>query len=220
VHAGTEPGDYVLATVTDTGEGMTREVKSHLFEPFFTTKDEGTGLGLSIVFGIVKQFRGHVTVQSERGKGTSFKIYIPASTDAPSAPASRPGPGAEMPGGSETILIVEDDPVILKVVVSIVKNLGYNILSAASGEEALERAEEYTGRIDLLLTDIVLPGKRGTEVALELKEKGRVSRVLLMSGYAEDNASRDLIMNNRFEFLPKPFTSPALAKKIRETLDS
>ncbi len=217
------PGAYVLLSISDTGVGMTDEVREHIFEPFYTTKDEGkgTGLGLSVVYGIVQQMGGHIYVHSEPGHGTVFRIYLPAyhGTDQEETPAEVIRK-EEMPGGQETVLVAEDDPALLELAVHILERLGYTVLSACDGEEALAKAIEYQERVDLLLTDIGLPGKKGFEVAEEIKGECPEMKVLFMSGYADDRLAQAGAPKEPRHFLPKPFTPSSMARKVREALDS
>ncbi|MEK6777083.1 MAG: ATP-binding protein [bacterium] len=223
LHVGVMPGAYVLLSISDTGVGMTDQVREHIFEPFYTTKgpEEGTGLGLSTVYRIVKQMGGHIYVYSEVGHGTVFRIHLPAHNEAdqeetPAAPIESEG----MPGGQETILVAEDDPSLLELAVHILERLGYTVLSACDGEEAMAKAREYQGRVDLLLTDVGLPGKKGFEIAEEIKEKYPELKVLFMSGYADDRLAQPGAPKEPLLFLPKPFTPSSMARKVREVLDS
>jgi len=223
LHDGVMPGAYILLSISDTGVGMTDQVREHIFEPFYTTKGagEGTGLGLSMVYGIVQQMGGHIYVYSEVGHGTVFRIYLPAhyEADQKETPAA-PIESEEMPGGQETVLVAEDDPSLLKLAVHILERLGYTVLFACNGEEALAKALEYQERLDLLLTDVGLPGKKGFEVAEEIKGKYPSLKVLFMSGYSDDRLAQAGAPNEQRHFLPKPFTPSSMARKVREALDS
>jgi signal transduction histidine kinase/CheY-like chemotaxis protein len=217
-----DPGDYVMISMTDTGSGMTPEVAERAFEPFFTTKEvgEGSGLGLSMVYGFMKQSRGHVSLDSQPGKGSTFTLYLPRSAapckvTGPSAPSDR----KKMPRGHETILVVEDEPSVRAVVVQLLKNLGYTVIEAEDGAEALERLDE-TGEIDMLFTDIVLPGgMTGKDVACEVLKRQPAVRLLYTSGYAADVMDEGGRVAEGGEFLSKPYPMKALASRIREILD-
>jgi two-component system cell cycle sensor histidine kinase/response regulator CckA len=218
-HLAVTPGPYVLLAVSDTGHGMTSEIKAHIFEPFFTTKPQGkgTGLGLSTVFGIIKQFGGHIFVYSEPDQGTTFKIYIPRAEGAivAAAPAQVSGPG---PGGTETLLFVEDDPAIRTVIRRFLEMSAYTVLEAASPREALELAGSYERRIDLLLTDVVLPKMSGRELAERLAAQRPGLLVLYMSGYTGDAIVHQGRLEPDTAFLQKPFAPDALLRQIREVL--
>jgi len=217
-HLAVTPGPYVLLAVSDTGHGMTPETKAHIFEPFFTTKPQGkgTGLGLSTVFGIIKQFGGHIFVYSEPDHGTTFKIYIPRAEGAVVAvPAQRSGPAL---GGTETLLFVEDDPAIRKVIRRFLEMSAYTVLEAASPREALELAGSYERHIDLLLTDLVLPEMSGRELAERLAGQRRGLLVLYMSGYTDEAIVHQGRLEPDTAFLQKPFAPDALLRRIREIL--
>jgi two-component system cell cycle sensor histidine kinase/response regulator CckA len=208
----------VLLAVSDAGHGMTPETKAHLFEPFFTTKPrgKGTGLGLSTVFGIVKQFGGHIFVYSEPDQGTTFKIYLPRAEGAiAAAPAPLSGQAA---GGTETILLLEDDPAIRMVIRRFLELSGYTVLEAGTPRQALELAANFDRPIDLLLADVVLPEMSGRDLAERLAAQRPGLLVLYMSGYT-DNA---IVHQGRLErdtaFLQKPFTPDVLLRRVREVL--
>ncbi|MCG3192840.1 MAG: Sensor histidine kinase RcsC [Thermoanaerobaculia bacterium] len=214
------PGPYVVLTVSDTGCGMDARTRSHLFEPFFTTKEagKGTGLGLATVHGIVNQSGGHIWVYSEPGQGTAFRIYFPRL----------PHPGEEIPrqeeseeasGGSETILVVEDSREVRQLVCRVLSEKGYRILEAATGEEALDLAQAETGRIDLLLTDVVIPGMNGRRLSERLATSRPAIKVLFMSGYTANLIVHHGVLDKGLNFLPKPFGPATLARKVREVLD-
>jgi two-component system cell cycle sensor histidine kinase/response regulator CckA len=212
-------GSYVMFAVSDTGAGMSAETKAHLFEPFFTTKGlgKGTGLGLATVYGIVKQSGGYVWVYSEIGHGTVFKVYLPrleaAETDVPS-PAQ---PRAE--GGSETLLLVEDDPSVRNLTRRILERLGYSVIEANASGQALDAVRRHKGKIHLLLTDVVMPEMGGAELASQISRLHPDTKVLFMSGYTDDAVIRNGLIAHGGHFLQKPFTPDALARKVRELLD-
>jgi two-component system cell cycle sensor histidine kinase/response regulator CckA len=215
------PGPYVLLAVSDTGYGMDAKTVSHIFEPFFTTKEpgQGTGLGLSTVYGIVTQSGGHIEVTSEPGRGTIFMIYLPRVAEAGAVEpwALRP---AKTQHGGETILVVEDEAKVRLATREILQLAGYRVLEAGSGEEAMRVSERYAGPIHLLLSDVVMSGMSGPEVAQQLVGVRPAMQVLYMSGYpAEAIVHRGLERLSR-AFLQKPFTLEALAYKVREVLDA
>jgi two-component system, cell cycle sensor histidine kinase and response regulator CckA len=218
-HATLRPGDYVLLTVSDQGAGMSPEVRSHIFEPFFTTKGgKGTGLGLATVYGIVTQSGGHVFVYSEPAQGTSFKIYLPR--------AEGPGPlgvapikiGA--PTGNETVLLVEDDERVRELVRLALETGGYRVLEASDGQRALSEAESYGSEIHLLITDVIVPKMSGPQLAASLQATRPALKVLFMSGYTDDAIVRFGLLPNEIPYIQKPFSSVALARKVRDVLDA
>ena len=219
-HFGVKPGSYVMLAVSDTGTGMDEETQAHIFEPFFTTKEKGkgTGLGLSTVYGIVKQSGGNIWVYSEPGRGTSFKVYLPQLEGA-SKPTEKPTVEAAAPGGSETILLVEDEDVVRGLARKILEQAGYKVLDARGGEEAIRLCQEHTEPIHLLLTDVVMPETSGKEIAERLTTLRPTTRVLFMSGYTDEAIVHHGILDSSVEFIQKPFTPIALAKKVREILD-
>jgi signal transduction histidine kinase/FixJ family two-component response regulator len=218
IHSG--PG--VRLTVTDTGTGMTDEIKSHIFEPFFTTKPQGqgTGLGLCTVYGIVQQAGGNISVRSEPGMGTSISVYLPAlerKAIAENPPPASDGALASENGG-ETVLLVEDEEVVRRLVSELLVRQGYRVLTAASGKEALEIAGRHPEEIDLLLTDVVMAGMSGRELAEKLLAGRPLTRVLYMSGYTDDAILRHGVSQGGGDFLSKPFSSPELIRKVRQML--
>jgi len=220
-HFPARPGSYVLLAVTDTGTGMDAQTKSHIFEPFFTTKEKGkgTGLGLATVYGIVKQSDGYIWVYSEPGHGTSFKIYLPRVAEAP-GPAR---PGFELSAsvrGSETVFVVEDDEMVRALIRRMLETRGYTVLLAPHGDEALQLLERHPGRVDLLMTDVVMPGMSGRDLADRVAERRPGIKVLYLSGYTDDAIVRHGVLEPGIAFLQKPFSADALARKVREVLDS
>jgi two-component system, cell cycle sensor histidine kinase and response regulator CckA len=217
LHPEVPGGEYVMLAVTDTGTGMTPEVKARLFEPFFTTKPKGsgTGLGLATVYGIVKQSGGWIWVYSEPGNGTTFKIYLPRTDEA--IPQPRPVLKTDA-RGRETILVVEDQLEVRTIAIAALQRFGYTVLSAVSGEEALSIASGFLGRIDLLLTDVVMPGMNGRDLAWRLRVERADIRVLLMSGYTENAMADRADLDAEFGYVQKPFTPDTLAEKVREAL--
>ena len=226
---GLTPGSYVMLEVKDTGVGMDADVKAHLFEPFFTTKDHGTGLGLSTVYGIVNQSGGHIRVDSELGKGTTFRVFLPrvevasrSADDAATAPETAviaTGVPLHQSRG-ETILLVEDAPRVRAVVREILEIQGYEVIEARQGAEALALAAGHEGPIHLLLTDVVMPEMSGPELAQRLVPLRPEMNVLYISGYTDDAIVRHGVLEAGMALLPKPFTPDALAAKVREILDT
>jgi PAS domain S-box-containing protein len=218
-HVPMPPGNYVVLTVTDTGHGMPRETQARIFEPFFTTKDvgKGTGLGLSMVYGTLKQIGGFIFVDSELGRGTTFRLFFPPAIKPP-APAPPPAARDDHPTGTETLLIVEDETAVRNLVASALKHDGYHLLLAGSAEEALKLADAHTGTIDLLLTDAIMPGKSGLELANMMVARQPGLPVIVMSGYTEENLAISGL-TERPALLQKPFTPRDLRRRIREVLD-
>ena len=218
-HLDVRPGRYVLLTVTDTGWGMPLDVQAHIFEPFFTNKAEGqgTGLGLSVVLGIIQQSGGHIDVESEPGVGTKFKIYLPAVQGPAEGPAQ--SARSEVVGGSETVLLVEDEEPVRKITTLLLERLGYRVLKAENGQDALRLFEATREKIDLLMTDVVMPDLSGLEVAEALRAQDPGLRVLFQSGYTDDTVVRWGILHAEVAFLKKPFALDVLARKVREVLD-
>jgi PAS domain S-box-containing protein len=208
------PGQYVMLSVSDTGTGMDRATLDRIFEPFFTTKEQGkgTGLGLATVYGIVRQSGGHVRVYSEPGVGTTFEVYLPCvdAADPPVTPAA----------GTETVLLVEDEPSIRGVAARVLERRGYTVISAAHGEDAISAARAHPGNIDLLLTDVVMPGMSGSALARTLAHERPGLRVLYMSGYTDDDIVHHGVLDAGMMFLEKPFTPRILAQHVRDALDA
>ncbi len=219
-HLDIVPGRYVMLAFSDTGTGMDQATQHHIFEPFFTTKEKGkgTGLGLSTVFGIVRQCKGSIWVYSELGHGTTFKIYLPRVD----AELDDDAPFVELPkrGGSETILLVEDDDQIRSVARVILANLGYRVLEACNAGEALLKSEQHSGAIDLLLTDVVMPQMSGPELAKRLVRDRPDTKILCMSGYTDDALVRHGAIESGIAYLQKPITPDKLARKVRAVLDA
>jgi len=217
---GIMPGPYVTLSVTDTGCGMDATVLARLFEPFFTTKPpgQGTGLGLATVYGIARQSGGHITVHSEPGRGSTFTVYLPRAADARAVerPAAKDDRRMD---GSETILLVEDNDEVRDLAVTMLTTCGYAVLPAREADEALEVCRRHAGLIHLLLTDVILPGKSGHELAQDVTERRPTTRVLYTSGYPDDGIAPHGVVAARVAFLQKPFTRLALSQKVREVLD-
>ena len=216
-----KPGDYVMLAITDTGTGMSDEVKARVFEPFFTTKDvgQGTGLGLSTCYGIIKQSGGHISVYSEPGHGTIFKIYLPRAEAQAKIPIFRLD-SPDLPRGTETILLVEDNPALREMAATLLRRLGYTVLTAANGVEALSLKHERTsGHIDLLFTDVVMPHMSGKELADRMQALFPHTKILFTSAYTENAIVHQGVLDKGVALLQKPFTPSALAHKLRQVLD-
>jgi PAS domain S-box-containing protein len=219
-HSEAAVGAYAVLSVSDTGTGMPDELRTHIFEPFFTTKPigQGTGLGLATVYGIVKQSGGHINVYSEVGFGTTFKIYLPVAQSGASPTAS----SASLPKirvGTETILLVEDEPLVRNTIVATLQRQGYRILEAADGTEALQLLDEHAAEIDLLITDLIMPRMSGRELAEFACQRVGGLPVIFMSGYTDDTVFRHGLLSSECRFLQKPFTSAVLARNLREVFD-
>ncbi len=219
-HAETKPGEYVMFSVTDTGVGMDEQTCARIFDPFFTTKEKGrgTGLGLSTVYGIIRQHQGNVSVCSEPGRGASFKIYLPRFEGAGEDILVQNTVEAPQ-HGSETVLLVEDDEVVLNLTHELLEKLGYRVLGALDSEQAMRMSEAHDGPIHLLLTDVVLPKMDGATLFNHLSQTRTGLRVLYVSGYAESAILQEALADPANQFLQKPFTMASLAKKVREVLD-
>lgn len=220
-HSGLAPGNYIELEISDTGCGMPTEVLEHLFEPFFTTKakGKGTGLGLTTTYGIVKQFGGHITVYSEVGRGTTFKIYFPESQEEGEvgSPAKQE---SVLLRGNETIMVVDDEANIVAMVSQILTELGYHVISATSPHEALMLSDRHTQTIDMILTDIIMPELNGPDLVRMLCQKRPALKALYMSGYASNAAEQIGVLKLNSAFLQKPFSSEALTHSIRKVLDA
>jgi CheY-like chemotaxis protein len=214
------PGPYVALAVSDTGTGMSAETAAHIFEPFFTTKEQGkgTGLGLSTVYGIVEQSHGHIQVQSEIGRGTTFTIHLPHVEEP--LPAGPPADaGRRLRTTSRTVLVVDDEPEVLDLATEILKRVGYTVLGAPDGAAALEVARLHEGEIHLLVTDMVMPGMSGRDLAEGLRALRTGLPVLYISGYVQDAAARrSALASEHSAFVAKPFTPEAFTDRVRELL--
>jgi signal transduction histidine kinase/ActR/RegA family two-component response regulator len=210
------PSDYVLITVTDQGCGMDKETMAHIFEPFFTTKElgRGTGLGLATVGSIVQGSRGHIAVESEVGLGTTFKVYLPSAAGAASTSRAQRAAGAVQ--GTGTILLVEDEPALRALAVTSLKKLGYTVLEASSGVQAIVIAQGHLNPIDVVVTDVVMPHMSGPELVEKLQETRQDFAVIFMSGYSDGMALERARIGAELAFLPKPFSTDELASKIQE----
>ena len=222
LHAGARPGEYVKLAITDTGSGMDPETQTQIFEPFFTTKGpKGTGLGLSTVYGIVKQSGGYIRVESEKGKGATFEVYLPRVTEtgeiATAAPAILP---SKAPQRTETILLVEDESNLRRLACQFLQTQGYRVLEAEDGAAAVQICAAHKGDIDLLLTDVIMPGMNGRELAKRVLSLRPTVKVLYMSGYTENTISHNGTLDPGVNLLQKPFNLQALKERVREVLDS
>ncbi len=223
-HLTAEPGRYVLLAVSDTGHGMDKETQSRLFEPFFTTKEQGkgTGLGLATVYGIVKQSGGYIWVYSELGQGTTFKVYLPLVEEAVE-PSLLPEPAvapAQVSPENHTVLLVEDEAPLRKLVLAFLESNGYRVFEASNGREAIRLAENTPEAISLLMTDVIMPGMTGRELASRLAAQRPQMKILFMSGYTDDAIVHHGVLERGMQFLQKPFTLEDLARKLQTILAS
>ena len=221
LHSHVDAGDYVLLSVTDTGSGIHEEAIEHIFEPFYTTKEagQGTGLGLSTSYGTVSQLGGHITVESEPGRGAKFKVYLPRVEQSSSVEGVIQRP-SQLPGGTETVMVVEDESVVLSVACEVLRVQGYTVLEASNGYQALWLAQEHSDdRIDLLLTDLVMPLMGGKELSVQFKVEHPETKVLYFSGYSDDTSLGQVGPDERISLLEKPFTPASLAQMVRKALD-
>jgi two-component system cell cycle sensor histidine kinase/response regulator CckA len=213
-------GHYVMLAITDTGNGMSEETQQHLFEPFFTTKEagKGTGLGLSTTYGIVKQSKGYIWVDSQQGRGTTFKVYLPrANQDVLVQTAT--APMAVVKRASETLLLVEDEAGVRQLSKRILANAGYRVLDAANGDDAERLFADHADQISLVVTDVVMPGCGGPELFGRLQVRAPALRVLYMSGYTEQSAANKAGIDRGLPFVQKPFTAAELVRQVRNALD-
>jgi CheY-like chemotaxis protein len=215
------PGEYVVLAVSDNGMGMDKGVLKNIFEPFFTTKKSGhgTGLGLSTVYGIVRQNNGFINVYSEPGQGTTFRIYLPRCIDE-SALGQREKDEIRIKGGTETVLVVEDEAAVLNLSRGMIEKLGYTVLAARTVQEALSLVSEHDGRIDLLLTDVVMPEMNGKDLARRISDIRPGIKCLYMSGYTANVIAHHGILDKGIRFIAKPFSLRDLAARIREAIDN
>jgi CheY-like chemotaxis protein len=214
-HEGVTPGPHVVLQIVDTGTGMDRRTRERIFDPYFTTKAHGTGLGLATVYGIIKQSGGHIWVYSEPGMGTTFKCHFPVAEGAsPAVVEASPEPLAF--DGTETILLVEDDPAVRPLIARIISSFGYTVIEAENGVEALEIVDRYDGPIDLVFTDVVMPTMNGRELSEQLAAKKPGIKVLFTSGYPADEVIRRGIADASSLFIEKPYVPDDLARKLRE----
>jgi CheY-like chemotaxis protein len=219
-HRTVKPGRYVMMAISDNGIGMDEETQSRIFEPFFTTKElgKGTGLGLSTVYGIVKQSGGNIWIYSESGKGTTFKIYLPRVDKTAAQVEQVKGPKKSL-NGSETILVVEDNDMVRQLALKVFLKYGYMVLEAKNGEEAVEICRQHEGPIHLMLADVVMPKMGGRKLAEHFENTRTETKVLYMSGYADDTIVHHGILPQGMNFVQKPFTHEMIASKVRELLD-
>jgi two-component system cell cycle sensor histidine kinase/response regulator CckA len=217
-HLGVAPGRYVVLSVSDTGCGMDAETRARIFEPFFTTKPEGkgTGLGLATVYGIVKRSGGCVSVYSEVGQGTAFKVYLPVVESAAAAAAAAAEP--EMVGGTGTILLVEDGDALRAMMRELLEGSGYTVIEAETPRAALGLLDTHQGSLDLLLTDVVMPGMRGPDLADRIRERRPGLRVLFMSGYTDETVTAQGLVARGAHFVQKPFSAAALLAQVGTAL--
>ncbi len=219
-HEDVAPGEYVMLAISDTGVGMTEEIRRHIFEPFFTTKrrGDGTGLGLASCYGMVRQARGHISVYSEPNHGSTFRIYLPRVAAVPLPPRRPAAPPVEPDVDSAVVLVVEDEAMVLRLAVRVLESRGYHVLSASTAEEALAIAGEQSGEIDLLITDVILPGMNGSALAQTLAESRPGMRVLFASGYTDNMIQQHGVLGPGVEFLQKPYMPSTLLTRVREVL--
>jgi CheY-like chemotaxis protein len=206
-------GDYVSLSITDEGQGMDENTRTRIFEPFFTTKMQGRGLGMAAVYGIVKNHGGSIAIQSEPSSGTTVTIFLPA-LEAPAAPVADEPAGAPCKRGHATILVVDDEPVVLEVGRTILEKLGYRVLTATCGQAAIDRLDADAADIDLVLLDIKLPDMNGANVVEHIKNRHPEKKVIICSGYARDDTDRNFFALGADEFIQKPFTIAELSNKI------
>jgi two-component system cell cycle sensor histidine kinase/response regulator CckA len=218
-HATVKPGRYVMLAVSDTGIGMSQETVAHIFEPFYTTKESGrgTGLGLSTVYGIVKQSGGYIWVYSEPGRGSTFKVYLPRVEELPEDTATTPS-GPLSTKGTETILLVEDEEAVRELIETVLRERGYQVVAARDTQHAEDLAKNFEREIHMLLTDVVMPGTSGRELAARISVIRPGIRVLYMSGYTDNVITSGGMLEKGLAFLQKPFAPSILVQKVREVL--
>jgi two-component system, cell cycle sensor histidine kinase and response regulator CckA len=213
------PGEYIFLTIADTGTGILPSILAHIFEPFYTIKLDGAGLGLSVVYSIVKQFGGNISVESEKNNGSVFTICFPALLpDKENAEAYLPSAHSLILSGKAAILVVEDESGILNMITDVLEGLGYKVISGISVDDAISKVEANEGPLDLLITDVVLPGKKGTVLVDMLKAKYPQMKAILMSGYTDERIPHEDILKGKVHFISKPFTPFVLAMKVQEVL--
>ena len=221
-HVGVKPGTYARLSVSDNGIGMSQELQTRIFEPFFSTKEagKGTGLGLATVYGIVKQSGGNIWVYSEPGQGATFKVYLPIDeSDRPIQDTAAPIPG-QWSRGTETVLLVEDAPMIRRLAQKVMTKAGYTVLEAGDGDQAMAAADGHGDPIDVVVTDLIMPGLSGVDLAQRLVSLRPATRVLYMSGYTDNAIVRNGLLAEGAPFLQKPFTPEELLRKLRQVLDA
>ncbi|EKD35550.1 MAG: PAS/PAC sensor hybrid histidine kinase [uncultured bacterium] len=214
------PGQYILMSVSDTGIGMDEEIRAKVFEPFFTTKGvgKGTGMGLATVYGIVKQNRGYIYVTSSPGKGTVFTVYLPVHEGEPERVRMKAALSPKSAAGGETVLVVEDDPALLDLICRALADHGYRILKAGNGERALEVSNNHQGFIDLILTDVIMPGVDVRDMVCLIHAARKDTKILYISGYTDSTIAPYGVLEEGLSFLGKPFTPYELLQKIRQVL--
>jgi len=213
-------GSSICLSVSDTGSGMDEETRKNIFEPFFTTKGtKGTGLGLATVYGIVQQSQGAIDVLTAPGKGSTFRVYLPRVEGADESPVLNP-PAAGPIHGGETVLVVEDQDEVRSFVVDVLARRGYRVLNAADGMAALTIAEQCTGKIDVLLTDVVLPGMNGRELANRFRDLRPSTKIIYTSGYPQDLIADHGVLHPDVNYVPKPYTADQITAKVREAIDA
>jgi CheY-like chemotaxis protein len=220
-HGYGRPGKYAMISVTDTGSGMDEKTKRRIFEPFFTTKEQGkgTGLGLATVYGIVKTHDGFINVYSEPGRGTAFHVYLPLGSSGAGATEAVPRTPVPMKGGAETILLAEDDASLRKMTSTVLRHMGYSVIEAENGREAVVKFQENKDSIQLVILDGIMPQMNGKEAYQKILSLAPRARCIFMSGYAEDVFTKDGILQTEVKFLSKPATPSALLHAVREVLD-
>ena len=220
LHAEAKPGPHVMLSVSDTGVGMTGETQERVFEPFFTTKvfGRGTGLGLAMVYGIVQQVGGHITVYSEPGRGTTFKVFVPM-VELAAEPAEVRGDDIAAPHGTETLAVCEDDPLVRNLMIQILEGAGYGVMGAEDGEQTLNRVRECDGKVSLLITDVIIPDMNGQELSETVRSIVPGIKTLFVSGYTANVIAHHGVLDEGVEFLEKPFNRQSLLRRVRELLD-